>query len=346
MYQASAGDNIFSIAVKNTPHTIFAGTRNGVIRSTDNGTTFGYSNSGIPDSAWVYDIAIDSSGTLAIASSKGVFISTDNGDNWLTTTGIPPEDTVATLLFVNDTTSTGLLNKTNSIRQNSSRLYAGTKSGNFLVSELLEGYLFFHLLIALIPGNEQIASLVAASLGGLKLYAGTRSQISESASKINDVGGVYESTDNGKNWQQINDGLPSEPPVSALAIRVSDETFAELYAGLFKDTTFGAEIYKLAITTDAKEVSDQIPSDYKLEQNYPNPFNSTTTIKFALPKESFTKLEIFNSLGEKVSTLVSETFQAGIYEYEWNAEGLPSGIFFYRLTAENYIQVKKLLFMK
>ncbi len=164
--------------------------------------------------------------------------------------------------------------------------------------------------------------------------------------KLNDVGGVYESRDDGNTWNQINNGLPSNPPVSALAIKVYSNTFAELYAGLFKDTTFGAEIYKLAVTVDVKEVSDQIPSDYKLQQNYPNPFNPSPTIQFSIPKESFTKLEIFNALGEKVSTLVSKTLSAGTYEYEWNAEGLPSGVYFSKLEAGEFISTKKMLMIK
>ena len=108
----------------------------------------------------------------------------------------------------------------------------------------------------------------------------------------------------------------------------------------------GAEIYKLAITTDVKEVGDQIPAYYKLEQNYPNPFNPSTTIQFSIPEQSFVKLEVFNSLGEKVSTLVSEDLNAGNYQYEWNAEKLSSGIYFYKLITGNFTETKKMILMK
>jgi len=101
------------------------------------------------------------------------------------------------------------------------------------------------------------------------------------------------------------------------------------------------------LVTRVEEIDDKVlPKEFNLYQNYPNPFNPSTTIQFAIPKESFTKLEIFNAIGEKVSTLILENLSAGIYEYEWNAEGLPSGVYLYRLSTENFTQTKKLLLMK
>jgi hypothetical protein len=89
-----------------------------------------------------------------------------------------------------------------------------------------------------------------------------------------------------------------------------------------------------------------LPDKYELAQNYPNPFNPSTTIQFTLPKKSFTKLEIFNVMGEKIETLVSEALSSGTYKYEWNAKNLSSGVYFYRLSTENFMQSKKLLLMK
>jgi len=89
-----------------------------------------------------------------------------------------------------------------------------------------------------------------------------------------------------------------------------------------------------------------IPKEFKLFQNYPNPFNPSTTIQFSLPKESFTKLEIFNALGEKVSTLVSEMLSPGVYKYKWDAYRFSSGVYFYRIIADNFVQTKKLLLLK
>jgi hypothetical protein len=343
LYQAQAGDNIFSIAVKNNPHTIFAGTRNGIIRSTDNGTTFGYSNNGIPDSSWVYDIAIDSSGKLAIASSQGVFISEDNGLNWIATTGIPPQDTVVTLLFIDEPA----LNKSNnkmSLVLNSS-LYAGT-TNNAALYGAFDGTTQFGLLYLFGPDSDSEVSKTVKLLN--KFLAGIRyrGDGEKNIPKLGEVGGVYESTDNGISWNQINNSLPPEPPVSALAFKTTSGTTAQLYAGLFNDTTNGAGVYKLDITVDVDEPNNQIPSEFWLEQNYPNPFNPSTTIQFSIPERSFVKLEVFNSLGEKISTLVSEEMSVGNYKYEWNAENLSSGIYYYKLFANKFSQTKKLILLK
>jgi len=89
-----------------------------------------------------------------------------------------------------------------------------------------------------------------------------------------------------------------------------------------------------------------VPDQFELSQNYPNPFNPSTTIQFSIPTEGFVALNVFNSLGEKVSTLVSESLNAGTYKYDWNASVLPSGIYFYSLTADNFKQTKKLVLMK
>ena len=87
-------------------------------------------------------------------------------------------------------------------------------------------------------------------------------------------------------------------------------------------------------------------SSFELMQNYPNPFNPSTTIRFAIPKESFTSLEIFNALGEKISTLVSETLSEGTYRYSWNSVGFPSGIYFYKLSSGTFTEIKKMILIK
>ncbi len=91
---------------------------------------------------------------------------------------------------------------------------------------------------------------------------------------------------------------------------------------------------------------DNSPNDFNLFQNYPNPFNPSTAIQFSIPVEGFVFLNVFNALGEKVSTVVSENLNAGTYKYDWNAADLPSGIYFYNLTSDNFKQTKKLILMK
>jgi N-acetylneuraminic acid mutarotase len=102
----------------------------------------------------------------------------------------------------------------------------------------------------------------------------------------------------------------------------------------------------LEIPLSVEEISGEVPTKFSLAQNYPNPFNPSTTIQFSLPEQSYVKLEIFNTLGEKVDILLSEELSSGTYKYNWNASNLQSGIYYYSLTADNFRQTKKLILLK
>jgi len=89
------------------------------------------------------------------------------------------------------------------------------------------------------------------------------------------------------------------------------------------------------------------PAGFQLLQNYPNPFNAATTIAFHLSHPSQVSLEIFNLHGEKVATLSGrKKFMAGAHKINWQAEGLTSGIYFYHLRANDFVETRKLIFVK
>ncbi|MFZ0454129.1 MAG: DUF362 domain-containing protein [Ignavibacteriaceae bacterium] len=94
------------------------------------------------------------------------------------------------------------------------------------------------------------------------------------------------------------------------------------------------------------EVKLQLVEDYKLCQNYPNPFNPTTTISYTIPENGHVLLEVYNSLGQKAETLVNKTLQAGIHNITWNAQYVPSGVYFYKITVNNFSQTNKMVLMK
>ncbi|MCX7833584.1 MAG: T9SS type A sorting domain-containing protein [Ignavibacteria bacterium] len=94
------------------------------------------------------------------------------------------------------------------------------------------------------------------------------------------------------------------------------------------------------------QVGNGIPKTYELKQNYPNPFNPSTTIRFDIPKRSNIKLVIYNSLGQEIIVLDEGSRDAGTYEYKFDAVNLPSGIYFYRLFAGEFIDTKKMILVK
>ena len=95
-----------------------------------------------------------------------------------------------------------------------------------------------------------------------------------------------------------------------------------------------------------RENDGSVPTTFALSQNYPNPFNPLTTIRYSLPSTANVKLAIYDLLGREIATLVNEEQSAGWKEVEWNASAFSSGIYFYRLTAGNYVGVKKLMLLK
>jgi len=105
--------------------------------------------------------------------------------------------------------------------------------------------------------------------------------------------------------------------------------------------------------TDFRSYDNQISSNYSISQNYPNPFNPSTTIKYSIPKQSNITLKVFDVLGSEVATLVNKKQPQGNYEVEFDAStssatghDLSSGIYFYRLQANDYIETKKMILLR
>lgn len=96
----------------------------------------------------------------------------------------------------------------------------------------------------------------------------------------------------------------------------------------------------------SNERKNEIPSEIQLLQNYPNPFNPSTNIPFRLNKSAHVNMTIYNMLGQKVTTVLSDIYPAGDHSISWHATGLASGVYFYRLEAGEVIQTRKMLLLK
>jgi hypothetical protein len=109
----------------------------------------------------------------------------------------------------------------------------------------------------------------------------------------------------------------------------------------------GAVHYSETATTALLSIaSSPVVTAYALEQNFPNPFNPSTTIQYALPNAGDVRLTVFNVLGQEAATLVNENKPAGTYSVQFDASRLASGLYFYRLQAGSYVEMKKLVLLK
>jgi len=129
----------------------------------------------------------------------------------------------------------------------------------------------------------------------------------------------------------INAGILTEEEGQPLITAVND-IIDLINNGLFKQGNDGT--------------SPEIPTVFTLEQNYPNPFNPTTTIIYGLPEDSPVVIKIYDVLGAEIMKFTEEHKAAGYHKVIFNASNLPSGIYFYRIQAGDYIETKKMILMK
>jgi hypothetical protein len=117
-------------------------------------------------------------------------------------------------------------------------------------------------------------------------------------------------------------------------------------------TGFSPFVMGVEKATDiSQQISNEIPSQYKLSQNYPNPFNPSTNINFSLPRLSNVDIKIYNILGQVVRNLVNEEKPAGEYNITWDGKdnagkSVASGIYLYKIKTDNFSSSKKMLLMK
>ena len=119
------------------------------------------------------------------------------------------------------------------------------------------------------------------------------------------------------------------------------------YTYVLADVSYANEETKYTDNAVTITISvNDIPTEFSLEYNIPNPFNPSTAINYQLSVDSDVELSIYDMNGKIVSTLVSEAKSAGYHSVDWNASLFPSGIYFYRLIAGDYVETKKMVVLK
>jgi photosystem II stability/assembly factor-like uncharacterized protein len=153
--------------------------------------------------------------------------------------------------------------------------------------------------------------------------------------------GVFVSTDGGGGWQDFNDGLPD-------VVQAMDLNYTTVN-NVIRVMTHGNGAYERKflsqITSDLESETKPV-SKFKLEQNYPNPFNPTTNFEFRIADFGFVILQVYDAIGNEIETLINKEMPAGTHKVVFDGTGLPSGTYFYRLEAGNYVETKKMVLLK
>ena len=334
--------DIASLVVSPTGY-IFAGSGGyrfpGIYRSTDNGDTWTH----VEKTIWpVFDSAVDSNGYI-FAGSAGVYRSTDYGDSW---TQIGLAHLILSSLAVN---SAGYIFA--SVEQRGDALYRSTDNGTNWTRLDLPGWP--RQLAVNSVGNIFVTSYSESYDGGFHEYHR-----------------LYRSTDNGDTWQEIT-SLTGNKHISALAINSADYIFAGTAGEVYRSTDNGDSwvnvgwVDNLSVSCFAfdpggyifagsyfngrvyRSINPTIPvPPHQLYQNYPNPFNSSTRISFNIHERSHVKLVVYDILGREVRKPVDEEKDAGKYELEFDAAGLPSGVYFYTLQVGGKNEARKMVLLR
>lgn len=165
--------------------------------------------------------------------------------------------------------------------------------------------------------------------------------------------GLYEIAE-AFNWLRVDPRSGTVPPGGNQNLAITIDL-----TGITAETTLTATIdvssnspvnpsipVTVSVVTGIEVDGSYLPEQFALNQNYPNPFNAVTNIVFGLPKPSNVDLSVYNSLGQKVATLVSGPMPAGYHKATWNASDFASGVYFYKLTASETTMVKQMTLLK
>jgi hypothetical protein len=148
-------------------------------------------------------------------------------------------------------------------------------------------------------------------------------------------------------WSSFNQGY-AEARTSGYVLRsvagqpivgTSVQGNTQVISGFLADTLFSSVLV-------AVNEEKGLPTSFALSQNYPNPFNPSTTVRFDVSQTSFVTVKVYDILGREVETIVSREMIPGKYTITWNAYQMPSGVYFYRMTAGDFVSQKKMLLMK
>ncbi len=190
-----------------------------------------------------------------------------------------------------------------------------------------------------LPG-DQIPASVEIGVGGGFVVAGRN--IRDSNSDLTDI--LIARFDDAGNmrWSRLIGGAKADYGYS---VGVAKDTSYVVAGTSFSSSSGTADIMLCGVKDILSDVGPGVsaPNGFALGQNYPNPFNPSTTIKYELPKASVVRLSVYDLLGREVSVLVDERRDAGVHQVQFDASGLASGVYLYRLQAGDFVQTRRLV---
>jgi hypothetical protein len=200
------------------------------------------------------------------------------------------------------------------------------------------------------------ATLITALVGGIdEIFNAVTDTVTLAEGASYGFNGTTAQVTSSRMPATVTDLLSNNPAGLTLSQATTINGKLRLMAGVFDNTipfTLGPngsisyEGGSLKFTTAVDEQMSEVPTEFALFQNYPNPFNPSTTIRYHVPKRTYVTLKIHDVMGREVAKLVNGEQDAGAYDIVWDAQGLTSGVYYYRISAGDFTSVRKLILMK
>lgn len=326
--------------------TLFAASQTGVWKGANNGTSWTQTSLSGKD---VRTIKADDDGIIYAGTwGFGVFTSNDMGANWaeanngfdnhLIVTGI----TVAPGGVVFASTYDGGVFK--SVDQGAHWVEASpTYKYIWTLSSTTDGVLFAGTYgDGLYKSENNGSTWTKTTFPGLFVFE-MRIDNDNNIYATSYSGGVFRSTDKGSTWTNVGLGGFG---LSSLLVVPNGAKGQSAGALIYSGTASGGVYMAASNVMGIEGGMNQVPTEFDLGQNYPNPFNPSTMINVAIPKAGNYSMQVFDITGQVVTTLMEGNYEPGNFKVEFNAQNIPSGIYFYRLTGDNVNLVKKMILMK
>ena len=312
---------------RNVPARFYTNLGPHIYRTTNNGTSWAKFNvTPFPDSS-ILNFNVSKNGGLvyvclnATPPTAGVKLRVyDNGVWEERSTGLPAGQNVR-MIGVHPSNINDVYAVMNGVGTPTQKIYKSTNQGVSWIN---------------ITGNipdVPLSDIVVHPTNSNKLFLGTQL-------------GCYRSTNGGASWHRWNNGMPDATVITELSY-IDSVTTGKFY---IVAATYGRGIIIREASGDdpigIEPVSGNIPARYSLGQNYPNPFNPVTNISFDIPKSGNVKLVVFDINGKETATVINRNMIAGTYKADFDASNLASGVYFYRLIADGFTDVKKMVLVK
>jgi len=152
---------------------------------------------------------------------------------------------------------------------------------------------------------------------------------------------------NSMNSLNVHFGLGNATVIDSMIVKWGGgltQVFTNVMPGKFYKLNEGQSLNEIII--GITQINSEVPANFSLQQNYPNPFNPTTKIRFSVPKSGIVNISVFDVTGRKVMELLNSETKAGLYETDFYAGNLSSGVYFYTMNAENFRETKKMIIIK